>query len=71
MAAPCVRVTERGKRAGIHQHMDAKGANPLDRDRVSPSASEPDSASLHQWSVANLPEKVKPAAVSEAMSIGT
>jgi hypothetical protein len=51
--------------------MDAKGANPLDRDRVSPSASESDSASLHRLGVVKLPEMMKPVTCREETSICT
>jgi len=51
--------------------MDAKGANPLDRDRVSPSASESDSASLHRVGVVKLPEMMKPVTCREETSICT
>jgi hypothetical protein len=53
------------------QYVDARGANPLDRDRVSPSASEPDSASLHRLGVAKLPEMLKPVTCRKETSMGT
>ena len=51
--------------------MDAKGVIPLDRKRVSPSASESDSASLRLLGAARLPEMMKPVTCREEMSICT
>ncbi len=42
------------------------GWNPPDSEVVSPNASEPDTASLHNWRSANLPNMVKPAIGGEA-----
>lgn len=52
--------------------MGAKGLTPLDRKRVSPSASEPVSASLHdKVGAAKLPKVMKPATCGEATAMGT
>jgi hypothetical protein len=52
--------------------MDAKGLIPLDRKRVSPSASEPGSASLHEiLGVAKLPKMMKPATCREETDLCT
>ena len=51
--------------------MDAKGVCPLDRKRVSPSASESDSASLRSVGVAKLPEMMKPVTCREETSMCT
>ena len=53
------------------KHMDTKGAIPPDRERVSPSASEPDSASLYLMGAAKRPGKLKPATCGEETSICT
>jgi hypothetical protein len=43
----------------------------MDRERVSPSASEPDSASLRKVGAAKLPEMPKPATRKEATGVCT
>jgi hypothetical protein len=43
----------------------------MDRERVSPSASEPGSASLHIVGVAKLPEMMKPGTCGEATGVCT
>jgi hypothetical protein len=43
-----------------------KGWRAPDRERVSLSVSEPDSASLHKVGVANLPDRAKPDTCREA-----
>ena len=53
------------------KYVDAKGGKPLDHKRVSPSASEPGSASLHLLGVAKLPDKMKPVTCREEMDICT
>lgn len=49
----------------------AKGLIPLDRERMSPSESEPVSASLHRVGVANLPEWAKPDTCREETGMRT
>ena len=49
----------------------AKGLTAPDRERVSPSESEPVSASLHKSGAANLPDVVKPGTGREATSTCT
>jgi hypothetical protein len=51
--------------------MNAIGVDPLDRERVSPSASEPGSASLHQSGAAKLPKMMKPVTCREETGICT
>ena len=49
----------------------AKGLVALDRERVSPSVSEPDSASLHDVGVASLSDWVKPGTGVEVTTVST
>ena len=69
-AEPRVRATEHEKRSGPvgRRRTGRKGLDP-DRERVGPSASELDSASLRKVDVANLSEKAKPATCGQATSI--
>ena len=52
-------------------YINAKGVISLDRKRVSPSASESDSASLYLSGVAKLPGLMKPATCREETSVCT
>ena len=51
--------------------MVAKGLEPLDREHMSPSVSEPGSASLRLLGVANLPDWVKPGICREVTGVCT
>lgn len=53
-----------------HGHCDrgAKGMNSLDGEGMSPNESEPDSASLHQAMMTNLPEMAKSGTYGEVRS---
>jgi len=62
-----VRVTDHGKRAGKWFYNQVRsGGKPTDRERVSPSASKPGSASLHQVDATKRPDSVKSAICREA-----
>ena len=55
----------------LESTLDAKGWRALDRERMSPSESEPVSASLHKMSVANLPDWAKPDTCREETGVRT
>jgi hypothetical protein len=55
----------------VSTRVEAKRLIASDRERVSPSESEPDSASLRSLCVANLPRMMKPEAHREATTEST